>query len=1253
MRFQLVLCFSLLLGISTINAPATAWAQSSTVTEQHYPLQHRPLSEALQLIEPLLADYPDCQLGIDSSQQRLRLRGPQWAHDIVQQTLDAFDRPVPQTSSTPRQLVIYPTGGANPLQQAQQRLREQFAPGQVAISADQQSGWLYVRATPDQHRAIQQWLPPQSDRSPRPNSPPNTAANQLPASRAAADEQAIERRFVPVPPGQSQVLRQRLMQLIGDRLSVSSRDPQQMRLETASGGLTIRWDGPAGGEMLVEGPRHLVAQWTRLIDSLSRSGLEGDGQRQQVLILQRQAQPRLQQILDAPAVGRPGPRPNDTEARRSGSRLPVQPVLFSRVQEGSLSGQPPADAGLDDAGLGDAGRRPPQFEGIEIEMLPDLDAIILRGRDAELDELADIIRQLEEISRQTRPEIELLYLRHTGSQRLAELITQTQTDYIGLRQGRATIRPLAKPNALLLIGWGEAVEAIKELVEKLDQPVAPETQFAVIRLQHAVATTVQQTLQGFFANRGDLGPLIQSSADTRTNSIIVHAAPRDMQEVRRLIEQIDVPNTGRVQRAKVIPIVNALAADVAATLTQTITGAAPGQAAASIELLIGSETDPELISGILENTQITVNARNNSLIVSTPPKNLPLIEALIEQLDQPGETAKIKIFPIEYGDATSLVETLQALIPSQIGSPTSLQLGSAPGESSLAPLRFTVDARSNSIIATGSDGDLRIVEALVFRLDESDTLQRRNTVYQLKNSPAVDVALAINEFLLNQRLVEQAGPGTVNPFQRLEKEVVVVPEPVANKLILSATNRYYNEILDLIERLDEQPAQVMIQVLIAEVTLSDAEEFGVELGIQDSVLFDRSLLGDLVTVTQSQQTSTPSGIVTDTSDLIIAADNQPGFNFNNLLPLGNSGSNKALENARRVGGQGLSNFDVGRGNAELGFGGLVLSASSANLSILLRALQESRRMEVLSRPQILTLDNQPAFIQVGQRYARVTGASVGINGQQTSVEEDNVGLIVGVTPRINPEGNVVIEIDAEKSELGPESEGIPVAVSLDGTPIRSPRVDTATAQATVSAASGETIVLGGLITRSRRTINRKVPLLGDLPVLKHLFRYDFESNRRTELLIILTPHVIRSMEDAERLKQTEIARMNWCAADVYKIHGDLTSAPQLGTGLTDQGDWEVIYPAVDPRGGAGQRPARDPQPDRPTGPIQPAAPLRSFPSYPEELNLQGASPPAAGGVIPASYPIGDSDRVPVQPAVYPYWQSPADQRERSAEGPGR
>jgi type II secretion system protein D len=831
----------------------------------------------------------------------------------------------------------------------------------------------------------------------------------------------------------------------------------------------------------------------------------------------------------------------------------------------SMEGSPPS--GRDDTSTKESSPALPlpQFEGVQVEMLPELDAVILRGRDKQLADLSEIIRRLDEVSRLTRPEIEIVPLQHVNSESVAELIESTQEKLVGTQQGRVAVTPLGTPNALLLIGWGESLVAMKQLIQTLDQPTSLDSCFAVIPLQHAIASEIQTQLQGFFKSKEGLAPVINTVADSRSNAIVVQASPRDLQEIRRILKEIDVPRGGLMQSARVFQLKYTLASDIAKSLEDAL-ATSTADRNKSVQL-VDENGQPIVTSGVLGTTKISVNERNNSIVVSCAPENLGLVAQLIEQLDTPGAIAKIKIFPVVNGDAASLVETLRSLIPSDTATGQGgNRLSSAPDESSLLALRFTVDTRGNNIIAIGSDGDLKIVEALVMRLDEEDSASRKSTVYQLKNSPAVDVALAINEFLRSKRQVEVAAPGAINPFEQLEKEVVVVPEPVQNKLIMSATPRYYDEIAKLIEELDQQPPQVMIQVMIAEITLGNTDEFGIEMGLQDSVLFDRSLLGNLVTVTNTTNTSTPAGVVTETVQDVVAGTNVPGFNFNSTEPLGNSGSGKALNSAGYVGGQGISNFSVGRGNEELGFGGLVLSASSENVSFLLRALQDSRRLEILSRPQVLTLDNQQAFIQVGQRVPRIVNSIITQQNTQNVVALENVGLIIGVTPRISPEGNVVMEIDAEKSKLGPENEGIPISISQDGTVIRSPRVDTITAQATVSAADGETIILGGLISRSTRTLHRQVPWLGDIPIIKYLFSYDYNSIQRTELLIIMTPHVVRSSGDMERLKQAEFARMSWCEADVFEIHGDVFPQTGIMSQLIEDEECNLVYPDADPRG---------------------------------------------------------------------------------------
>src|SRR5690606_6707260 len=164
-------------------------------------------------------------------------------------------------------------------------------------------------------------------------------------------------------------------------------------------------------------------------------------------------------------------------------------------------------------------------------------------------------------------------------------------------------------------------------------------------------------------------------------------------------------------------------------------------------------------------------------------------------------------------------------------------------------------------------------------------------------------------------------------------EVVIVAEINSNSLIISATPNYFKELSDIIRQVDEEAPIVMIQVLIGEVTLGDIDEFGVEFGLQDSVLFDRSLLENITNI--NTVTQPPGGAVTTvTRQPVQAATQTPGFNFGDAnQPLGNSGSATSLATAGAVGAQSLSSFGVGRVSQAAGFGGFVLSASSNSISM--------------------------------------------------------------------------------------------------------------------------------------------------------------------------------------------------------------------------------------------------------------------------------------------------------------------------------
>ena len=1152
---------------------------------QLYSLQNKSASDVEKILRELLADAdPPPHIVADPRENQILVRGSEETHRLVRELIDSVDGPqtAPQTPSNPvARLYFCPEANRNAIAEKLRWLFGQKDGARVTVVEDTKQ--LLVLARPDVHERISRQLQLWNVERRKTGEGMSPASANVPSAQVEKTQiQSIDLRFIRVAQVDST-----LHSLLGNRMQPAGSGATDLRIVNSDDRQLQLSLNQTTNTITLAGDSLLMSQMARLIRLLDTPPNQPD--RTVRIVPLRRADPvKIKQAVEAyrseplqnarpqhplaPTTprGEENPSREVTNPLREGQSFldsrhtsAIQQAAFQEAGPatgGSGAQQPPAALSGSQERT-DVGTRELGSE-VQIETLPDLDAIILFGRDTDVDELARIIEEIERLSLETQPEIEILYLKHVRGESLVRIVQEIHQQYVGGRQGRVSVLPLMKPNALLLIGWGEAVQAIKDLVKKLDQPVSPNTQFQVFRLQHAPAITVQATVQQFFAGRTGLGPDVQATADSRTNSLVVEAAPSDMAEVKLLVEQLDRPDSQAVNRVQVFTLKNTLAANLASTLQSAIQVAAgnvAGRKSSVLEFLtIDAGKQRLLRSGLLNDVRITPDTRANTLVVSAPAESMELVAALIQHLDEASiATAQIKVFRVQNGDATALVRMLQTLMPSQAGATNVPQLPTAEGETSLVPVRFAVDIRTNSIIATGSAGDLEIIEALLLRLDEKDSLVHQKAVYRLRNAPAADVARAVSDFLRSQRQVEQAAPGAVSPYLQIEREVVVVPEPVSNSLILSATPRYFEEIMRLIEDLDAQPPQVMIQVLIAEVSLGDLDEVGVELGIQDSVLFDRSIIEKVLTVNETN--TSPNGVQT-TNERILSQTGSPGFDFINQ-PLGNN----LQSDATAFAGQAISNFAMGRANSELQFGGLVLSASNESVNVLIRALQDRRRLEVLSRPQVMTLDNQPAFIQVGQRVPRIVGSQVNNVGQVNNIELENVGLILGVTPRISPEGMVVLEVDAEKSDLGPEAEGIPISISPTGNVIRSPRTDIQTAQTTISAADGQTVVLGGLITKRTSEITRRVPYLGEIPVLGQLFRYDSLVAERSELLIILTPHIIRSPEDVDRMKHIEGARMHWVAADVHELHGESAFCTPGACPICD-GQIPVVYPDFDPLG---------------------------------------------------------------------------------------
>ena len=270
---------------------------------------------------------------------------------------------------------------------------------------------------------------------------------------------------------------------------------------------------------------------------------------------------------------------------------------------------------------------------------------------------------------------------HAGSEAVVELVTELYAQNFAARYGPVSITPLVKPNAALLIGRDDAVGAARELIDRLDKPVQPQTQFQVFPLAHLGAQDAVDLVEEFYEERGGLGPRLRVNADFRSNALVVQGSPRDLQEVAELIQRLDVEDSRSESEIRVFRLNNSLAEDLAPVIQEAIrsdveqrgigaTGGAAGQAGGArvqprstmLKMLAVDSNKQRLIrSGILSHVQVTADTRANAIVVRAQSAAMELIGELIRQLDQLPSEAQIKVFTIVNGDASSMAETLQEL----------------------------------------------------------------------------------------------------------------------------------------------------------------------------------------------------------------------------------------------------------------------------------------------------------------------------------------------------------------------------------------------------------------------------------------------------------------------------------------------------------------------------------------------------------------------------------------------------------------
>jgi len=505
---------------------------------------------------------------------------------------------------------------------------------------------------------------------------------------------------------------------------------------------------------------------------------------------------------------------------------------------------------------------------------------------------------------------------------------------------------------------------------------------------------------------------------------------------------------------------------------------------------------PVLRPLIAPNNSINAYANNNTLVITDYADNLARLEKIIDALDTPfGEGPQV--IPVRHASAIDLATMLNRLYGDTAGAAA----GRAPGDSS-QHVSIIADSRSNSLILSSDNpGKVVRIRALVATLDQPTAAAGNIHVIYLKNADAARVAQTLRAIVTG----EVSSPLATTPFSgtpsaaatgataaagapRITPAAVqqtfgvstanastgvstggggfIQADTANNALIITAPEAVYNNLRSVVDMLDKRRAQVYVEALIVELTSDRASEFGIQW---------QDLTG-----------SGPSGA------RVIG-----GTNF------GTGGSNIVglMENIAKAGTTGT--LGVGPGlNLGVIFG--KTAGGVPNLGVLARLLETDAKANILSTPNILTLDNEEAKIIVGSnvpfitgQYAQ-TGAAVTASPFQTYDRRD-VGLTLRIKPQISEGGIVRMQIFQEAS-------------SIQGTTLSNPAgpvTNKRSIESSVVVDDGGIVVIGGLIEDSWAMGEDKVPVLGDIPGLGALFRYETRKRTKTNLMVFLRPKIIR------------------------------------------------------------------------------------------------------------------------------------------------
>lgn len=509
---------------------------------------------------------------------------------------------------------------------------------------------------------------------------------------------------------------------------------------------------------------------------------------------------------------------------------------------------------------------------------------------------------------------------------------------------------------------------------------------------------------------------------------------------------------------------------------------------------------PVLRPLISPNNTINANPGNNSLVITDYADNLQRIAKIIAAMDTPA-AGEVEVIPLRHAVAADLAPIVQRLADSS----GAVAVPGAPVTPGGANSSVIADSRNNSLLVkAGSPARMASIRSLVERLDQppqGSAAAGNVWVVHLKNADATKLAqvlraaFATNSTSGGSGLASTGVAGTAAPAAQMAQPIgggaggasmqatapvsasagpstggFIQADPSTNSLIITAAEPLYRQVRAMIEQLDSRRAQVYIESMIVEISGDNAADFGFQW---------QGLLGN---------SGDKYGLFAGTSNSVggpsIISLSQTGAGAGTTLP--GDGINIAL--IRNYGG-------------------------TYALAALARALQTQANTNIVSTPNLITLDNEEAKIVVGENVPFITGQFTNTGTATTSpfqtIERKDVGITLRIRPQIGEGGTVRMTIYQEQSAVK--------ETTAAGTSNAGPSTTKRSIESTVVVDDGSILVLGGLISETFKDTKAKVPLLGDIPVVGALFRSEKREKNRSNLMVFLKPTIMRDGDAASKL----------------------------------------------------------------------------------------------------------------------------------------